>query len=62
MLFRSRFLILNIDGSIKNVITKLSLIKIQIIVSEFKTELAPKLFGESRVMINSAEDIKKLEE
>lgn len=56
------FLRLNIDGSIKNVITKLPLTEIETIVSEFKTELAPKSFGESRVIINSADDIKKLDQ
>ncbi|MBW9172499.1 hypothetical protein K2F43_14915 [Clostridium estertheticum] len=45
------FLRINLDGSNKNVITKLPLTEIETIVSEFKTELAPKSLGESRVII-----------
>lgn len=55
------FIRLNLDSSAKNIITKLSLETAQALSNGFKIEQAPKGTGESRIFINSHEDIKKLE-
>jgi hypothetical protein len=56
------FLRLNYDNSIKNIITKLEISELEKVVTGFKVEVAPKGCGESRVIINSWEDLKKLDQ
>jgi len=57
------FIRISLDYSIKYVVTKLPIDKVnEIVPQEFKVEEAPKGIGVSRVIINSYEDIERLQE
>lgn len=55
------FIRIQLDMSNKNILTRLPLEKAQELAINFKVEHAPKGIGESRIFINSFEDIKLLE-
>lgn len=55
------FIRLNLDSAAKNIMTKLSVDMVKSLSSGFTVEQAPKGMGESRIYINSYEDIEKLE-
>lgn len=52
---------LNLDSANKHIITKLPIEKVQIYAKDFKAETAPKGQGESRIYIDSVDDLYKLE-
>lgn len=56
------FIRMNLDNSHKNFFTKVDLDTLAKYSKDFKTSVAPKSMGESRVYIDSIEDMKKLEE
>lgn len=55
------FLRLNFDNSSKNIITRLEVKELESQCPGFKIEQAPKGLGESRVIINSWNDLKKMD-
>lgn len=55
------FLRIQLDSLNKMLLTKLSVEKIKELFTDFKIEKAPKGYGESRISINSYEDIKLLD-
>lgn len=56
------FLRINLDNSNKNITTRLSVEDAEKLCKGFKIEQAPKGIGESRIIINTWEDIKKLDD
>ncbi|KRQ86011.1 DNA polymerase III subunit epsilon [Caloramator mitchellensis] len=54
------FLRINLDSNFKNIITRLDVNLVAQLSNGFKVEQAPKGYGESRIFINSYQDIKKL--
>lgn len=55
------FIRMNLNSSNKNFITKMRVEDLEKYSSGYKIEIAPKGMGESRVYINSVEDVKELE-
>lgn len=56
------FLRIVLDSSIKNIVTRLSIDEAQKYSNGFTVEIAPKGIGESRVLINTHSDLKKLDD